>query len=116
MRRLYPLVRVLFALSLLFGSVADAVARSQMQGATGQIVCGASGPVTLLIDAGGHPVRPGHPCGHCLACAPMALLTAVTVARSPCRAATAEKLATAPPALPLLMRQRPAARAPPALS
>ena len=68
MLRLRRFVALLLTLSLAFGSVAEALARNQMAGAGGQVICGSDGTRLISLDASGNPVT-AHPCTHCLAAA-----------------------------------------------
>lgn len=73
---LRPLLAILLALTLMMGSVASAVARSEMAGVTDVTLCGADGALTTLqLDASGNPVTPGHDCPHCLAAGAVAVLS-----------------------------------------
>lgn len=64
---------LLLTLTLLWGSVTEAVARSEMAGAADQVICGGYGTFTLTLDANGNPVT-RHPCTHCLSAAVAAVL------------------------------------------
>ncbi|MEO8241329.1 MAG: hypothetical protein ABI832_03400 [bacterium] len=80
MIRLRPLFALLLSLALLWGSVVEAVARSEMAGVTDQVLCGGAVAVTLTVDPNGSPVKP-HACLHCL-CAGVAAVTVIPVALS----------------------------------
>ena len=54
------------SLIVAWASQADAVAQSEMAGASDQVICGAQGPTHVTLDANGRALQ-GHPCGHCLA-------------------------------------------------
>ena len=82
MIRLKPLVALLLSLFLMLGSVAGAVARSEMSGATDQTLCGAAGATvlrgtTVLRGARGRPCPKRRACPHCLAVGLVAGLVAV---------------------------------------
>ena len=70
---------LLLALVLALASQSEAVARAEMAGATGQEVCGAG---LMLIDATGKPLG-AHPCTHCLAASPAALMLAPPMVTPP---------------------------------
>ncbi|MEO6299420.1 MAG: DUF2946 family protein [Paracoccaceae bacterium] len=112
MRRLRLLAALFLALSLLFGSVVEAVARNQMEGATDQVICGTGGSFTLQIDATGKPLTQ-HPCTHCLAASAVALLTASATIVAPTINRAIEPAPVAIPAAPVIQIHRPSARAPP---
>lgn len=64
----------LLAIALMATSVTMAVARGQMAGATGIVICSGYGIVTITVDAEGNPTGPVHPCPDCLAGGGAALL------------------------------------------
>lgn len=112
MRRLRPFAALLLALALIWGSVAEAVARNQMEGATDQVICGSMGAETIRIDASGNPVA-AHPCTHCLAANTMALLATAPGTATPPRFHRASRLAPAIALAPGRLGHTPSARAPP---
>ena len=65
------ILALLLSLILALASQTEAVARSEMAGASDQVLCGASGPATVTLDANGHVLH-AHPCTHCLAAAVVA--------------------------------------------
>ncbi len=62
------LLALLLSLILALASQTEAVARSEMAGATDQVLCGAGGAVSVTFDATGHALH-RHPCTHCRAAA-----------------------------------------------
>ncbi len=70
-------MRALLALALClvvaFASQTEAVARSEMAGASDQVLCGGQGAVRVTLDTQGHAVN-RHPCTHCLAAVTLAIL------------------------------------------
>ncbi|NBZ88501.1 hypothetical protein [Stagnihabitans tardus] len=105
------LILALFLSALLaLASVTEAVARSEMAGASAQELCGTG---TILIDATGKPLQ-AQPCTHCLAASVTAtLVSAPALARPLTRAARLPPEATSPAlSQPLPPAQ---ARGPPAL-
>ena len=85
---------LLLALILGFASQAEAVARSEMAGATTAVACGL-GVVTL--DAAGKPL-PAKPCTHCLAAHMAAVIAPPPVLAAPLTRATRAGQAQAAPA------------------
>ena len=71
------ILALLLSLILALASQSEAVARSEMAGASDQILCSTAGATTITLDATGHAV-PGHPCTHCLAAAATASLNGLT--------------------------------------
>jgi len=108
-----PLVSLVLTLCLIFGSVAEAVARHQMDGAGGQVICGgdASG---LILDANGAPVTP-HPCNHCLAAAIAAVLPAAPQPTAPVTIRAADPVPMLPPPAGITPLAKPHARGPPSV-
>jgi hypothetical protein len=77
------ILALLLSLILAVASQTEAVARSEMAGASDQVLCGANGVTTVTLDAAGQVVH-SHPCTHCLAAA-----TAVADLPGPLRLPTA---------------------------
>jgi hypothetical protein len=65
------ILALVLSLILALASQSQAVARSEMAGASDQVLCGANGVATVTLDAAGHVVH-AHPCTHCLAAAGLA--------------------------------------------
>jgi hypothetical protein len=106
------LLGLVLSVLLAFASQSEAVARSEMAGASDQVLCGASGTLTLTLDAQGQPVHI-HPCTHCLAASVVAGLAAAVVLPQPQTRAHRQALPrSAQPAR--RMAPVPSARGPPA--
>jgi hypothetical protein len=108
------ILALLLSLILALASQTEAVARSEMAGASDQVLCGANGVATITLDAAGHILH-SHPCTHCLAASAVADLSGpVQLPMAPATRHTSLSLVlpaqtTVPrPAIPL-------ARAPPVL-
>jgi hypothetical protein len=78
------LLALVLSVLLSLAAQAEAVARSEMAGATDQTVCGQA---TLILDATGKPIA-AHPCTHCLAASAMATLTEAPTLTRPLTRAT----------------------------
>jgi len=65
MNRLRPLVAILLAAMLAFGSGAMAVARGQAAAAGAVVLCTGEGIVSVPVDLSGNPVGPAHICPDC---------------------------------------------------
>ena len=84
-RHMRALLALLLSLILALGSQAEAVARSEMAGATDQTLCGASGASRVTLDATGHRISL-HPCTHCVSASVMAdLASPIGLATAPIR-------------------------------
>jgi hypothetical protein len=77
---------LVLSLLLALASQTEAVARSEMAGAQDQVLCGALGAVSVMLDASGHRIT-ARSCTHCIAAAAVMAdlarpdLVAPTVAR-----------------------------------
>ena len=60
------LLALLLSVILAVASQGEAVARSEMAGASDLVLCAQSGASTVTLDANGHPVH-ARACTHCLA-------------------------------------------------
>ena len=80
MTRMRPLFGLILALVLVMGSVVQALARTEMLGASDLTVCGETGVVQ--VDVIGHPLTRNHACPHCIAASAVAaMLTAPDLMR-----------------------------------
>jgi hypothetical protein len=115
MTRLRALAALLLALTLIWGSVADAVARNRMAGAMDQVICGGAGSEVIRLDASGTPIPQGHGCGHCLAATAIAVLVRPPAVPPPIPNRAAPWVAAAVPWAPVPLIRGALARAPPPL-
>lgn len=111
-----PVLACLLALILMFGSVAQAVARHGGTAETMVTLCGGDGAaVVLLLDAKGDPAPSSHDCPHCLAATVLAVLSIPP--QMPALATLGGQRLQPGPVLTLLAQETlaPSARGPPAL-
>lgn len=105
------LLALFLSLILALASQGEAVARSEMAGASDLVLCAAAGTTTVTLDANGHPVH-ARACTHCLAAGVVADLVAPPELAAP--VSRGVRLVLPQPA-PHLFRApiSPSARAPP---
>ena len=105
---------LLLSLILTLAAQSEAVARSEMAGATDETLCGTSGTVRVTLDATGHRIAT-HPCTHCLSASLVAnLITPPGQTVAPARRTwRATLVRTAQTSAPLAFAR--SARAPPVL-
>ena len=103
------------ALAVLLTGTESAVARSEMAGATVQVLCAEGTSQPMVFDATGKPLADRHACPHCLAAAsPLALdLPPLALPRPLARALDLTPVLAAAPRPAATATRPPEARAPP---
>jgi hypothetical protein len=76
------LVAFVLSVTLMLGSVATSVARSEMAGAGVLVLCGGT-QTSVLLDPMGNPLPSRHACPHCLAASVAAVLPQLVLTALP---------------------------------